>query len=277
MELHENPVKRLNHNGTLALKFARRGNKTVMVDCYQIPPLRASRELYLNPIHPSEATVYMVESSGSLMAGDENNYQIEIYEGAKVCLIPQSAIKIYPSLNGLWSIQNINISIDSGASLAWKTEAVIPYQHAKFYGETIIQMAKDATLLWGEILTPGRVKREETFQYNHLKTSFQVWMEKECLIYDSLQFSPEETDLKQLGLLENHLYMGSLWFVAPMAKEINMKKLHEELQAFTQLKTSVALLDEKVINVRWLASDMVVLKKEMDKMWHQFSQYLAKN
>lgn len=275
MNLQQSPTKRLNHNGRLSLKFVNRRDKTIMTDLYQLPPLRASRALYINPDNPTEATVYMVETSGGLIAGDQNKFQIDVEEGANVCLIPQSATKIYPSFNGMWSSLNVDVSIGSKASLAWKTEAIIPFEKAKFRGQTVIQMAQDATLLWGEILSPGRDKRGEKFQYSDVKTNFQVWMEEECLIYDSLLFSPDHIDLRQMGLLENHLYVGSLWFVSPTLHQIDIRKLNEKLQRFSHIKVSAAMLEGKAVNVRWLASDLVLLKEEMNNTWHEFASYMA--
>ncbi|WP_197277455.1 urease accessory protein UreD [Bacillus sp. FJAT-27245] len=257
------------------MKFANRGGKTIIADCYQLPPLRASRALYLNHANPSEATVYMVETSGGLVAGDQNSFQIDVKEGANVCLIPQSATKIYPSYNGMWSSQNIDVSIGSKGSLAWKTEAAIPFESAKFRGQTVINMAQDATLLWGEILSPGRDKRGEKFHYSDVKTNFQVWMEEECLIYDSLLFSPDQMSLGQMGLLEDHLYVGSLWFVAPTLKEMDIRKLNEKLQRFEHMKVGAALLEGKAVNIRWLALDLVLLKREMNNTWDELARYMA--
>lgn len=275
MSPQESPTKLLRHDGRLALEFAKRGNKTVMTNWYQSPPLKASRALYINSANPSEATVYMMESSGGLMEGDENTYQIDINENADVCLIPQSATVVYPAYKGLWSSQKINVSIGSNASLAWKTESLIPFKEAMFRGNTVIQMEKDSTLLWGEILSPGRDKRGERFEYNDVKTNFQVWMDGECLIYDPLLFSPDKTNLEQMGLLEDHLYVGSLWLVAPNLKQMDIRALNERLQQYTEIKAGVALIEEKAINVRWLASDSVLLKQEMNKTWQEFSDFLT--
>lgn len=273
MSWQQIPIKRLQHDGCLYLKFAKRENKTILAQCYQAPPLRASRALYLNSADPSEATVYMVETSGGLVAGDQNNFEIDIEEGADVCLIPQSATKIYPAFNGEWSTQRINISIGSKASLAWKTEALIPFRKAKYRGETVVHMARDASFLWGEILSPGREKRGEIFEYSNVKSNFQVWMEGECLIYDSLLFSPDHMDLGQSGMLEEHLYIGSIWFVTPALQNMNIRKLNEGLQQFCDMKVCASILDGKVVNVRWLASDLVLLKKEMNNTWNKFISY----
>lgn len=274
MTLQKSPLNRPSHYGQLSLNFGIRRDKTVIENCYQLPPLRAGRALHMNPKNPSEATVYMVETSGGLVAGDQNVFKIDLSEDTNVCLIPQSATKAYPSFNGMWSTQNIDISIGPKATLAWKTEAMIPYETAKFSGKTVINMAKDASLLWGEILAPGRTTRDEIFKYEEVKTNFQVWLEDDCLIYDALSFSPDQTDLVQLGLLEGHMYVGSLWFVNPNAHEIDIKKLNDELQEIEDVKVGAALLEEKSINIRWLASDLVLLKQEMDKVWGILSDFI---
>lgn len=275
MKLQENPTKRLNHEGRLSLEFANRGNKTVMTKWYQRPPIKASRALYLNTANPSEATVYLMDSSGGLMEGDKNDFKIVIEENADVCLIPQSATVIYPSYDGMWSSQNIDVSIGSKASLAWKTESVIPFHKSKFIGKTVIQMAKDATFLWGEILSPGRDKRGERFEYTDVKTNFQVWMEEDCLIYDPLLFSPKHTDLEQMGLLEDHLYVGSMFFVAPTLEQIDIRELNERLQRFANIEVAAAIIEGKAVNVRWLASDAVLLKQEMNNTWQEFASYIV--
>lgn len=271
MTLQHQTSKRLQHDGRLQLEFDIRRERTVMTNCYQQPPLKASRELYLNKMNPSEATVYLMQSSGGHVEGDKNDFVIDVNDDANVCLIPQSATLVYPSHHDIWSSQNNYVTIGKNASLTWKTEAIIPFHKARFRGDTVINMASDATLLWGEILSPGRDKREEIFQYSDVKTNFQVWVDDECLIYDRLSFSPSKTDLKQLGLLEGHLYIGSLWFVSPNLKEIDMRALNEVLQSSTDVKVGASLIDEKVINVRWLASDMVLLKQEMTRTWEIFT------
>lgn len=272
MSLQAKSTNQSNHHGRLSMKFANRGSKTVMTNCFQLPPLRASRELYFNSAKPSEATVYMVETSGGLLAGDQNDFEIEVEEGAEVCLIPQSATKIYPSFNGMWSSQNIDINIGPKARLTWKTEPVIPFERAKFKGNTVINMANDSTLLWGEILAPGRLSHGERFDYEHVRTNFQVWQDGECLIYDPLLFTPAEADFETLGILEEHVYIGSLWFVAPTTETLDMKKLNEELQRFEELKASASLLEGNAVNVRWLGSDLVLLMKEMGTLWDKFAK-----
>ncbi|AOV07320.1 urease accessory protein UreD [Sporosarcina ureilytica] len=275
MNLQASPNKRPKHDGRLSMEFQYRGNKTVLSNCYQNPPLRASRPLYINPANRSEATVYLVETSGGIVEGDHNVFEIDIKEGADVCLIPQSATKIYPSYNDIWSSQNMDISIGPKASLSFKTEALIPFEQARFNGKTVIQMAKDSTLLWGDILSPGRVARGEVFEYTDVRTNFQVWVDDECLIYDPLLISKDNMGLKNMGMLEEHLFIGSMWFVTPTIEDFDIRELNERLQESPHSKASASMLEGKAVNVRWLASDLVDLKKEMHRIWDEFASYIV--
>jgi len=101
-------------------------------------------------------------------------------------------------------------------------------------------------------------------------------VENECLIYDPLLFSPDQMDPKQIGLLEDHLYVGSMWFVDPRLKRMDIRELNGKLQQSTQIKGSASLLEGKAVNVRWLASDLVLLKKEMNNIWNELARYMAK-
>jgi len=78
-------------------------------------------------------------------------------------------------------------------------------------------------------------------------------------------------------LLEEHLYIGSFWFVSPHAKDIDLKKLNEELQEIADVHVGASLLEEKALNLRWLGSDLVLLKQEMDKIWEYLSDFIIEN
>ncbi|WP_059103659.1 urease accessory protein UreD [Shouchella shacheensis] len=247
------------------MKFQQKKGVTRLTDCFQQPPLKASRALYLDD--KEKATVYLMESSGGMVAGDRNDYEIHVREHANVCLLQQSAMKVYPSWNERSCTQNVSVQIDHKACLEWKPEAVIPFKEAKFSGDTMIQMKRDSTLLWGEIISPGREKRNECFHYDDFRTSFQIWVEEECLAFDTLRLSPSSMSLKQIGLLEQSLYIGSLWFVSPEVQSISIRDLNDKLEVSSSINPGVTSLEGKGIHIRWLASDLLQLKREMNKTW----------
>ena len=69
-----------------------------MPHVYQQPPLKASRELYEG--QDPTATVYIMESSGGMVAGDRNDITVKLAPDSRARLVQQSALKIYPSHTG---------------------------------------------------------------------------------------------------------------------------------------------------------------------------------
>ncbi len=231
------------------LKFQKKNGRTRLTDCYQQSPLKASRELYISN-NNEKATVYLMESSGGLVAGDCNEYEVHLSNQANVSLVQQSALKVYPSINEQRSTQRVFIQLDQDTRLEWLPETIIPFKDAQFYGNTQIRMKKGSTLLWGEIISPGREKGNECFRYKDFRTSFQIWVEEECLAYDTLTLSPASMPLQQIGLLGESLYIGSLWFVSPAVHSISMKDIHDELKISENINAGITTLDGKGIHLR---------------------------
>ena len=261
------PKKRLNQDGQLLMTFSTDRSQTVLTDCYQVPPLKASRALYLNPTEPREATVYLMQSAGGLVEGDLNSYAVNLEPGTKVSLVPQAATLVYPAHQNGWSRQKITINLKGDATLKWQPESIIPYANSQFKGLTQIQLARESTLLWGEIISPGRYQRQEIFAYKNFQAQFQVWMEDQCLVYDHLYFAPKEMKLKQIGVLEEYLHIASIWLISEMVNRIEVTELRQQLKELSGLNVGVSVLDKKVLTIRFLSSEMIPLKKELAKIW----------
>ncbi|MBM7570475.1 urease accessory protein UreD [Aquibacillus albus] len=256
-------------NGKLDLSFEQKRGKTMMVDCYQHPPLKASRGLYLDG--SSHVTVYLMESSGGLVAGDRNDFNIQVGQGANVTLRPQSATKVYPAFNNQPSSQQISINLEAGAELEWDHEEVIPFKDASFESKTSIQMTPSSSLLWGEILYPGREKRGESFVFDKCQTHLEIWVDHHCIAYDTLHLKPSEQNLKKLGALETYNFIGSLWFISPKL-EGNDWNVDGLLEQHDNHKSGVSTLNGNGILIRWLSNRLPLLKKELENLSNYFKE-----
>lgn len=257
-------------SGKLALTFAKRREKTRLVDCFQAPPLKASRTLY--PEGDDQATVYLVETSGGLVAGDLNEYEVKLEEGARVCLIPQSATKVYPSYNEQTSKQKITITLEENTFLEWNKEEIIPFEQARYEGSTLVRMKDTSTFLFAEIIYPGREKRGESFRYNMLSTQLQIWVEANCYVYDPLKISPKKTKIKKIGLLEGFMYIASVWIITPQ-----LEWTEEQLQALLSNEekshlVGVTNLKNNGLLVRWISSNLPKIKKEIEQVFYKVKE-----
>ncbi|MCY9549735.1 urease accessory protein UreD [Lysinibacillus xylanilyticus] len=256
---------KVNHYGKLEMAFELRRGYTRLVHVYQQPPLKASRELYEgnNPT----ATVFIMESSGGMVAGDRNEINVKLAADSQVRLKQQSALKIYPSHTGERCTQSIMVELQEQARLEWMPEVTIPFERAKFQVDTTIRMKESATLMWGEIIAPGREMRGEIFDYQAFRSIYKLYVEDELIAFDTLLFKPQEMDLSSMGLLEKALYIGSLWIVSPQVKNLNIRELQDMILQERSLEASVTRLTDHAIHCRWLSKEQRILHKEVNRMF----------
>lgn len=266
-----NPSK-VNHFGKLEMAFEPRRGYTRLVHVYQQPPLKASRELYEGN-HPA-ATVFIMESSGGMVAGDRNEITVTLAPDSQVKLKQQSALKIYPSHNGEFCTQAITVELAEQARLEWLPEVTIPFERAKFQVHTTIRMKESSTLIWGEIVAPGREMRGEIFDYQTFQSKYKIYVEDTLIAYDSLQFKPQEMNFAKIGLLEKARYIGSLWIVSPSVNKLPIRDLQDQIQQEKSLQASVTKLTVQAIHCRWLAKEQRTLHKEINRMFEYIAALL---
>ncbi|KPN96564.1 urease accessory protein UreD [Lysinibacillus sp. ZYM-1] len=264
--------QKVNHFGKLEMAFEPRRGYTRLVHVYQQPPLKASRELYEGS--DPTATVFLMESSGGMVAGDRNEISVKLAPDSQVRLKQQSALKIYPSHTGEHCTQAITVEIADKARLEWLPEVIIPFERAKFQVDTTIRMKESSTLIWGEIIAPGREKRGEIFDYQAFQSKYKVYVEDNLIAFDSLHFKPQEMNFSAIGLLEKALYIGSLWIVSPLVKNLAIRDLQDMIQQEHSLQASVTKLTDQAIHCRWLAKEQRTLHKEINSMFEHMTTLL---
>ncbi|WP_239430440.1 urease accessory protein UreD [Sporosarcina sp. ACRSL] len=262
-------VARRHHNGKLDMVFEPRRGYTRMPHVFQQPPLKASRELYEGD-NPT-ATVFIMESSGGMVAGDRNDISIRLLPGSKARIIQQSALKVYRSHTGETCVQSIDVELAEDSRLEWMPEVIIPFADSKFQMETTIRLEKDATLLWGEIIAPGREMRGEVFDFSSLKSMMKIYVEGELLAFDSLHFVPENLHLHKIGLLEEALYVGSIWLVSEQVDDINLRVIQEAMNVGDGLRAGITRLAGNAVHCRILGVNQWRLQQEMKRVFAELS------
>ena len=70
-------------------------------------------------------------------------------------------------------------------------EPLIPFKESNYEGEMSIHMTKGAQAIIGEIITAGRVGRNEIFEYQCFQSSFKVYWDEQLQVWDSIRLTPE--------------------------------------------------------------------------------------
>lgn len=142
-------------SGYLRLAFARRGDRSVLVDMERRAPSLVQRALYWDEALPQMPCVFMISTSGCILQGDRLALDIDLAPASCAHVTTQAATKIHAmSHNYAAQLQRLTLAEESYLELM--PDPVIPHSDSRFLNVTQVTIHPTATLLYGEILASGR-------------------------------------------------------------------------------------------------------------------------
>ena len=217
--------------GCLKLEFASRDGVTEIVDQFQQAPLHVQKVLHPNPAFPGMAWVYVVSVAGGIVQGDRLQTEIVARDGAQVHLTTPAATKIYRSPTYPAS-HFLRIWAGAGTYVEYLPGPAIPFRGARFYEEVTLVAHPTATLLFGGILSPGRVAMGESHVYDLYSSRITAEGEDGALEFlDVMHLTPATIPPKRPGLLGRFDVLGTLHLLTGKvpAREFG-DRLHRLLQ-----------------------------------------------
>jgi len=218
--------------GRLKLEFASRDGVTEIVDRFQQAPLQVQKNLHPDSTLPGMAWVYVVSVTGGIVQGDRLQTEIVAREGAQVHLTTPAATKIYRSpicpashLLRIWA--------GAGSYVEYIPAPVIPFRGARFLEEVTLVAHPMATLVFGGILSPGRVAMGEAHAYDLYSSRITAEGEDGDLEFlDFMHLTPATISPKRPGLLGRFDVLGTLHLLTGKAPAREFSdRLHGLLQA----------------------------------------------
>lgn len=175
-------------HGSADLTFAVRDGRTRLVRSRVNPPLVVQRTLYLDENLDDMAFVYLANPTPGIFQGDRQIIEIKVSPGAKAHVTNQSATKIH-AMPELSASQDTRLIVEDQGYLEYLPEPIIPFQGARFSQRTHISVSAGGTLIYSEILAPGRLAHGELLAYRSLSNSltisrpdgFPIYHEAYCL------------------------------------------------------------------------------------------------
>lgn len=215
--------------GALVLRLEQNedGGKTVVKEQYSKVPLFTQRALYLEESLPSMAYMYIMSPSGGILQGDRYRMDITLKNKAHAHLTTQGATRIY-RMETNYATQIVNVEIDDGCYLEFIPDQIIPYRDSRFYQKVDLNIHDNATMVYSEIIVPGRVASGDSFEYDicYMKSLGRNQNHKLRFI-DIAILEPKKTNLKILGILGNFDVVGNMYiltktnYVLELNNEIN--------------------------------------------------------
>ena len=198
--------------------------KTVITKQFSQVPLQLQRAIYPESSLPGMAYLYIISPSGGILQGDRYKTDIMMKNNAVSHITTQGATRIY-SMNSNSASQLVNITLDENCYLEYIPDQIIPYQNSRYYQKVNLNIHDDATLIYSEVLTPGRIAMNESFDYDicYLRTYCKNQNNKfRCL--ENMKIEPKKYNMKIKGVLGKYNIVGTVYV---LTKKSKLQKLEE--------------------------------------------------
>jgi urease accessory protein len=193
-------------------------HKTAIKHQYYKVPLCIKRAMYLEETCHEMAYVYIISPSGGILQGDRYRTDITLTNSAKAHVTTQSATRIY-RMNKNFGTQIINLGVDKDCYLEYIPDQIIPFRDSRFYQVTNIKVHDEATCMYSEILTPGRVASNESFEYDIFYMKVKSVNQNENLrLIDIAKVQPKKENVKSFGILNTYDMLGNVYILTPKDK-----------------------------------------------------------
>jgi len=229
--------------------------KTVVTKQFSQVPLQIQRALYLENSLPEMAYLYVISPSGGILQGDRYRTDILLKNKAISHITTQGATRIY-SMNSNSASQMLNITVDEDCYLEYIPDQIIPYKNSRYYQKVNLNVHNNSTLVYSEILTPGRVAMGESFEYDicYLRTHCRN-QDKKIRFLENTKIEPKKQRLKDFGILGEYQIVGTVYILTRKEKAIELENtINENIKNTDAVSVGTSILpDESGIVIRILA------------------------
>ena len=244
--------------GILRLKLEKDSikKKTIIKMKYCRVPLYVQRALYLEESIPSMAYIYIISPSGGILQGDRYRIDITLDKNSYAHITTQTATRIY-KMEKDFATQMINIVVNDGCYFEYLPEQIIPFRDSKFYQEVDLNVHENATMVYSEIIVPGRVASGEVFEYDicYIKTVAKDNFDK-LRFTDAFKLEPKRENLRSFGIMGNLDTVSSLYILTRREYVNEIKsEINSIFKNITNIRGGASVLpDNRGIIVRILGS-----------------------
>ena len=215
-------------NGSIKIVFENDpAGKTIICDQFAEVPFHIQRVLHYDMTFPDMAYLYIISASGGILQGDRYRIDITALKGTKTHITTQGATRIY-GMDSNSATQMINITLEEDAYMEFVPDQIIPYRNSRFYQRTNLNIHDSATMIYSEIISPGRVAMGESFEYDICYLKAKAVNQNGTLRFaDAASIEPKRYDLESFGIMGEDSTIGSVYVVT---KEENITPLHEKIK-----------------------------------------------
>lgn len=200
-------------SGYLRLEFSDRGDRSVLSFMDRRVPFLVQRALYWDEAMPEMPCVFIITTTGCMLQGDRMALEIEVGKDAVAHVTTQSATKVH-MMNANYASQLQDIVVEEGGYLEYMPDPLIPHRTSRFLSHTRVSIAETGTLLYAEVVLPGRKyhHEDELFGFDLYSSTIEATRRENNvrLFVEKFIIDPRAVDLSQTGIMNGYEVFGNV-------------------------------------------------------------------
>lgn len=236
-------------NARLLIETALRNGKTVLQHCFYTPPFKVldiTEDKQEAALH-----LMLMNSSPGILDGDAYSMKINVAAGCSLQLYTQSYQRLFQMKQG--ASQQLEICMKEESTFCYLPHPSVPHRASHFTSKTQINLSKNCTLIWGEIVTCGRNLNGEQFSFSKYHSLTEFFLNEHLVLKENLLLQPSLTNLTGMGQMEGYTHQASLVYLDEAASVKGlMETWHDELSVEENICFGITALPVNGVIVRLL-------------------------
>lgn len=159
---------------------------------------------------PPEAVI--VNVAGGLAGGDRAATAIAVQDDAALSVTSATAERIYGSAGAVTDL-DVALSVKERGTLLWLPQETILHDGARLARRIVVDLARTARMLFGEMLYFGRRASGEGYGFGVLRESWRIRRDGQLLIADETRLDGDFSEsIGRPGALGGHVALATLIF-----------------------------------------------------------------
>lgn len=246
-------------------KFSVRDGATALVDRFHEAPLKISKTHRIESTN--ELYVCIMDASPGMLDGDHYLLEMKLEPECQVFLTNQASTKLHPARHdGAFLKQTFHV--ENHALLEYFPEPIVPFAESRTEMSTVFHLGPEAVLLYADIVTPGRLHREEQFRYHSLRMNTEIYREDRLAAWDHFYLEPMNHRYNSTGAFEEYTHMGAFWICANKADEHLVKHIRDIFPVHPRVLMGASMTADRDILVRMLGHSVWEIQLAIRDIWN---------
>ena len=197
----------------------------------------------------------LASSAPGVFGGDCFTQTVVVESGARVRLTSQSATQIHATEAGALATLASMYRVESGGHLECEWDPAIPFPDAKLDQKIVIDLAREATLLWSDALMAGREARGERWRFSRLAHELRLVRAGTLTYMERYSITPATDFPRRRWIADEACYVGTVLAAGGAVNRSLVREVHDQLQERSGVRASADLVEEQLLLLRLVGSE----------------------